>query len=64
MAIKFVWKNEHIEDSFSHKRIDFKKETFNINNIWAKKDAGTTGETFTAKLPSHDVVLLKLSPTK
>jgi alpha-galactosidase len=35
-----------------------------IRDIWAKKSVGTTEKPFTAKLASHDVAFLRLTPLK
>ncbi len=35
-----------------------------IRDIWDKKDTGTTGHSFTKRLDSHDVALLRLTPLK
>lgn len=37
---------------------------FTIRDIWAGKDAGTTERPFTARVESHDVALLRLTPIK
>jgi alpha-galactosidase len=38
--------------------------TYQIRDLWQKKDIGSTDKEFTADLPSHDVVLVKLTPAK
>jgi alpha-galactosidase len=44
--------------------LPFLKGTFHIRDLWQKKITGKTDRNFSADIPSHDVVLLKLSPTK
>jgi alpha-galactosidase len=62
--IKFTWKENPISDDFSKREIDFGKTTFKIRNLWTKKDMGSTKKKLTAKIPGHDVLLLKLTPMK
>jgi alpha-galactosidase len=38
--------------------------TFKIRDLWRKADAGTTKEKFRQQLKSHDVALLRLSPSR
>jgi alpha-galactosidase len=35
---------------------------YQVRNLWQKKDLGTTKKQFTAAIPPHDVVLLKMTP--
>merc|ERR1711966_239957 len=37
-------------------------ETAKVRNVWAKKDLGTITKKFTAKVKSHDSLLLRISP--
>ncbi len=37
---------------------------FAVRDLWAKKDAGTNAEVFTAHLAPHDAALLRLTPSK
>lgn len=38
-------------------------DTAHVRNIWAKKDLGTISKKFTAKIASHDTLLLRISPS-
>jgi alpha-galactosidase len=38
--------------------------SYQIRDLWQKKDIGYTDKEFTADLPSHDVILVKLTLTK
>jgi alpha-galactosidase len=40
------------------------KGTYNIRDLWRKKDIGTTKKDFAGEIGSHDVLLFKLSPVK
>jgi alpha-galactosidase len=47
------------------KDLPFLSGTYQVRDLWQKKDVGTTGKAFTASaVASHDVVLLRLSPAK
>lgn len=37
------------------------KTGYKIRDLWATKEAGTTGTPFVADVPPHDVVMLRLS---
>jgi len=37
---------------------------FAVRDVWARKDAGTNAQMFTAHLAPHDVALLRLTPVK
>ena len=63
-TIEFEWEEHTIVDSFSNRKINFEETTFNIRDLWAKKNIGTTGKDFTADIKSHDVVLLRLTTVK
>jgi alpha-galactosidase len=63
-SVNYKWNFEHINDGHSKRRIDFHKEKFSIKNLWTGKDEGETDKEFAAKLPSHDVIMLRLTPIK
>ena len=62
--IQFNWNEKPVKDDFSKREIDFSKKSFNIRNLWTKKDIGKTSGTLKTELPGHDVLLLKLTPVK
>jgi alpha-galactosidase len=45
----FGWKNYFIDD------------TYPIKDLWSHKIIGTTAEKLKAKIPGHDVLLIRLS---
>lgn len=59
--IEMDWKEYIIEDSYSGIYNKMSEKTFNIRDLWTKKDIGTTKDVFRADLPPHDVILLKLT---
>ncbi len=44
--------------------LPFPKGVYTIRDLWQKKDIGKTDVNFSAHIPPHDVVLVKLSPVK
>ena len=62
--VEFSWKNKTVSDSFSGKELNCSKTTYSVRDLWSKKNIGKTDKTFSAEVPSHDAVLLKLSPVK
>lgn len=42
----------------------FLQGTFSIRDLWQKQDLGKTIKNFIREIPSHDVVLVRLSPVK
>jgi alpha-galactosidase len=60
--IDFDWNNVKIDDRISGLKVDFKKETYNLFNVWEPEKEMTTTETpIEAQLPSRDVIFLILS---
>ena len=37
---------------------------YNVRDLWAKKDLGTTEKDYTGKVVTHDVALFRLTPVK
>ncbi|WP_205500104.1 glycoside hydrolase family 27 protein [Rufibacter psychrotolerans] len=62
--VSFDWKNTPIVDDLSKKELNAGKTTYKIRNVWTRKEQGNTKKTFTATVPSHDVVMLVLSGDK
>ena len=60
----FDWKNEKVSDDLSKRDAKFDKTTYNLRDLWAKKDLGTTKDVLTAEVPGHDVLVLKLTEHK
>jgi len=44
--------------------LSFLKSDYKIRDLWQKKDIGTTKTHFKVSIPSHDVILLKMTPMK
>jgi alpha-galactosidase len=60
--VRFVWKDHPIADSFSKKAIDFARTSCKVLDVWTGEPLGDTRETLSSRVPSHDVLLLKLEP--
>jgi len=58
--INFNWKDELIADTLFNKTMNAKEQTYKIKNLWAKSNMGDTQKPFSAILPSHDVIVLRL----
>jgi alpha-galactosidase len=50
-----------VNDEFSERKLDVSNETFKIKDIWSKKDLGNTNSSLKASVPSHDVLMMRLS---
>jgi alpha-galactosidase len=58
--VTFNWKNETVTDDLSKREARFDTTTYSIRDLWTKKDLGTTKQVLDAKVPSHDVLMLRL----
>ena len=56
--------NDRLEMRVHWDYLPFPKGTYQIRDIWQKKDLGKTNADFVGHIPSHDVLLLKLTPSK
>jgi alpha-galactosidase len=59
--IEFDWKKYTIEDGLTHILIKFESTTYNLRDLWAKKNIGNTKTPFIAEIPPHDIIMLRLS---
>jgi alpha-galactosidase len=60
-SINFDWKKEDIKDNISSKELNGNAPTYNLFDVWTKKNVGKTNKTLTATVPSHDVLMLRLT---
>jgi alpha-galactosidase len=63
-AIDFDWMKNVVSDEVSHRKLDATGETFKIKDVWTKKELGDTKKALKAEVPSHDVLMLRLSLVK
>jgi alpha-galactosidase len=59
-TIEFNWKDNPLDDTFSGKKADFGKDTFEIFNVWENKTLGNTKKSLKATIQGHDVLFVKL----
>lgn len=59
--IDYVWTDHLIQDNLSHLNINFNESRYNLRDLWTRKEAGTTQKPFKSTIPSHDVIMLKLT---
>jgi alpha-galactosidase len=57
---EFDWKSQMVYDDFSKRDLKATEITYKIKNLWIKGLAGTTKAPFTAEVPQHDVIMLRL----
>lgn len=62
--ISFDWKNEVVADDLSKRAAHFDTITYNVHDVWAQKNLGTTAKTLNAEIPGHDVLMLRLMKIK
>ncbi len=60
IPVGFNWKQQTIVDTLSKMELNAVSNTFKLKDLWTDKDAGTTNKPFKARVPSHDVVMLRL----
>ncbi len=58
--LQFNWDEHLITDTIFHKILDTKKTTYQVRDLWLKKNIGTTKTPITTILASHDVLMLTL----
>ncbi|MDA3879597.1 MAG: glycoside hydrolase family 27 protein [Prolixibacteraceae bacterium] len=59
--IEYNWNEKVVVDDFASRKIDFANIEYAIRDLWLHKDIGTTKKTLKATVPSHDVLMLRLS---
>jgi alpha-galactosidase len=58
--VTFDWKNEKVNDTFAKRDASFSSLTYNLRDLWTKKDSGTTKVALDAEVPAHDALMLRL----
>jgi alpha-galactosidase len=58
--VRFDWAAEPVRDDLSGKAAAFDSAVYSIRDVWAKRNLGTTRTPLTARVPAHDVLLLRL----
>ena len=60
-SFQFEWMNETINDTLSKRTLDAKGTAYTIRDLWTKKDLGNTKKPLKGIIPSHDVVMVRLT---
>lgn len=61
-AINFDFTKNIVDDAFAKRTLDATKQEYKMKDLWTKKEMGTTKKAIVAQVPSHDVLMLVLSP--
>ena len=61
IPIDFNWKEFPVRDALSGMNFEFGNKVYNIRDLWLHKNIGSTATPLKATIPSHDVIMLKLS---
>jgi alpha-galactosidase len=56
------WKENPVKDDHSKRQLDAQTAVYRIRDVWAGRNTGTTETLLRLAVPSHDVVMLRLSP--
>jgi alpha-galactosidase len=59
--IDYDWSRNVIADSVSQRTLNVSEKGYRMRDLWAKKSIGTTKKHLVADIPSHDVVMLRLT---
>jgi alpha-galactosidase len=62
-AVAFDWARESVADSLSGRAAAFGTITYRQRDLWTGAEVGTTARPFTARVPAHDVLMMRLTPT-
>lgn len=57
--LDYDWKKETM---YFARNINFKRNVYTIRNLWERKTIGTTDQNTTARIPSHGVLMVRISP--
>lgn len=58
--INFDWSKERVRYPVSGKPLSAITLEYNLFDVWQTKNSGTTAKPFSATLPSHDVILMRM----
>lgn len=64
VKVNFDWKSENVVDDVFGYEAGFDEITYSLRNLWAKNNEGKTKKAFKGIVPSHDVIMLRLTPVK
>ncbi len=58
--LNFDWKKEHIGDNSYNRSLEVKQHTYQIRDLFKKRDFGNTNSNLKATIPAHDCLMLRL----
>ncbi len=61
--VNFDW-NTRVADDFSNRNLDAGNLHYKIVDVWSKKDLGSTRKNLKTEVPSHDVLMIRLTREK
>jgi alpha-galactosidase len=64
VPIYYNWQANAFSDSVSAIALDFNLVNYTLRDVWKKTAAGNTKKPFTATVPGHDVIVLRLTKMK
>jgi alpha-galactosidase len=59
--VEFNWTGTKVYDELSQRDLNAGATEYNITNLWTKANMGTTKKALKAEVPSHDVLMIRLS---
>ncbi len=60
-SVEFNWQTEIVNDHLFNKQLNAQTFTYQLRDLWMKKDLGSTKKLLKTLLPPHDVLLLQLT---
>jgi alpha-galactosidase len=60
-SLLFSWTDQLIVDELNKKVLNPKINKYKIRNVWDKRDEGSTEQRLSFSIPSHDVIMLRLT---
>ncbi len=60
--LTFNWDKHPISDEMVGRKVDVKKERYQLRDLFNHKNIGNTTQNLNLRMPSHDVLLLELTP--
>ncbi|MCA0445642.1 MAG: glycoside hydrolase family 27 protein [Bacteroidetes bacterium] len=60
-VISFDWQATAIENEGTGTKLVLKEKLYSIRDLWTKKNLGTTAKVLKTEVPSHDVLLVRLT---
>lgn len=60
-TISFDWKAHAVTDTLSNRRLETATGVYRTRNLWTGKEGKNTNQPLQAVIPSHDILLLRLT---